>query len=48
MNEVQKKKHFSLAGALKFWDNFDVELYERILKEKNENIKKMIINKKIK
>lgn len=33
--ELQKMKHFSMAGALKFWDNFDLELYARILKARN-------------
>lgn len=32
--ELQKMKHFSMDGALDFWDNFDVELYARILKAK--------------
>lgn len=33
--ELQKMKRFSMAGALKFWDNFDYALYTKILKEKN-------------
>lgn len=33
--ELQKMKHFSMAGALEFWDNFDVDLYARILKARN-------------
>lgn len=33
--ELQKMKHFSMDGALEFWDNFDVDLYARILKERN-------------
>lgn len=32
--ELQKMKHFSMQCALEFWDNFDVELYARILKAK--------------
>ncbi len=35
MNEIQKINHFSMSEALKFWDNFDMELYKRILKAKN-------------
>lgn len=34
--EVQKMKRFSMAGALKFWDNFDVELYRKILIKKKQ------------
>lgn len=33
--ELQKMKHFSMQGALDFWDNFDMELYKRILKVRN-------------
>ena len=28
-------KHFSMQDALKFWDNFDYELYIKILRAKN-------------
>jgi len=33
--ELQKMKHFSMQGALKFWDNFDYGLYVKILKVRN-------------
>lgn len=33
--ELQKMKRFSMDGALKFWDNFNVDLYARILKLRN-------------
>ena len=33
--ELQKMKHFSMDGALKFWDNFDGGLYNKILQAKN-------------
>ncbi len=28
-------KYFSMQNALEFWDDFDVDLYARILKERN-------------
>lgn len=31
----QKMKHFSMQSALKFWDNFDLELYKNILQLRN-------------
>ena len=34
--ELQKMKHFSMAGALEFWDNFDYGLYNKILKAKKQ------------
>lgn len=33
--ELQKMKYFSMQSALKFWDNFDLELYKKILKIRN-------------
>lgn len=33
--DIQKTNHFCMSVALKFWDNFDMELYKRILKAKN-------------
>lgn len=33
--ELQKMKHFSMHRALEFWDNFDGELYNKILQSKN-------------
>jgi hypothetical protein len=33
--ELQKMKHFSMQSALRFWDNFDLELYKNILELRN-------------
>ena len=33
--EIQKMKHFSMQSALKFWGNFDLELYRNILELRN-------------
>jgi hypothetical protein len=32
---MNKDKHFSMQSALKFWDNFDLELYKKILEVRN-------------
>jgi len=33
--KLQKMKHFSMQSALRFWDNFDLELYKNILELRN-------------
>ena len=33
--KIQKMKHFSMQSALRFWDNFDLDLYKNILELRN-------------
>lgn len=33
--ELEKLKHFDFSECIKFWDNFNLELYLKVLKAKN-------------